>query len=92
MGAHYEKLGKVPAGSRWSEVSNCMIDMERMKIRCHCGATLVCQGFTNTCDCGRDYNMSGDLLADRSQWGEETGETVADILMVDSFDRNGGAW
>lgn len=38
-------------------------------------------GFTNTCEkCGRDYNMSGQLLAPRHMWGEETGEIAADIL------------
>lgn len=37
--------------------------------------------FTNTCECGADFNMEGALLADRSQWGEETGETAADILV-----------
>lgn len=30
--------------------------------------------FTNTCTCGRDYNSCGQLLADREQWGVETGE------------------
>lgn len=43
-------------------------------------------GFTNTCQCGLDYNGSGQLLAPREQWGEETGETVADILSVDALD------
>jgi hypothetical protein len=38
--------------------------------------------FTNTCDCGADYNMSGQLLAHRSQWGEETGESLSDILGI----------
>ena len=28
--------------------------------------------------CGRDYNSAGQQLADRSQWGEETGETAMD--------------
>jgi hypothetical protein len=28
--------------------------------------------------------MSGHLLAPREQWGEETGESVADILAADS--------
>lgn len=50
-------------------------------VRCRRHVTLA--GFTNTCDCGADYNGSGDLLASREQWGEETGETVADILMAD---------
>ena len=52
--------------------------------RCTCGRTVVLYGFTNTCECGRDYNMSGAELADRSQWGAETGENVADILQADS--------
>lgn len=47
---------------------------------CPCGSTVYLTGFTNTCDCGRDYNMSGQLLAPRSQWGEETGESIDDIL------------
>ena len=55
-----------------------------MWIECECGRGVECIGFTNTCDCGRDYNMSGELLAPRSQWGEETGESVADILAVDN--------
>lgn len=55
-------------------------------IRCACRREVELHGFTNACDCGRDYNMSGDLLAPRSQWGEETGESVADILSVDSCD------
>ncbi|UCC72023.1 MAG: hypothetical protein JSV86_16895 [Gemmatimonadota bacterium] len=48
-----------------------------------CGRHVTLAGFTNTCECGADYNMSGQRLADRSQWGEETGESVADILSVD---------
>lgn len=48
--------------------------------RCSCGCKVELDHFTNTCDgCGRDYNMSGQLLADRSQWGEETGESYCDI-------------
>jgi hypothetical protein len=50
-----------------------------------CGEWLVCGGFTNTCDrCGADYNMSGQWLADRSQWGEETGETADEILKAEA--------
>lgn len=40
----------------------------------HCGAEVVLGGFTNTCDCGVDYNSAGQELASREQWGEETGE------------------
>lgn len=56
-------------------------------VKCsRCGEEVYCRGFTNTCDCGADYNHAGQLLAPRSQWGEETGESVADILSVDSAD------
>ena len=52
-----------------------------VEIACDCGKTLACPDFTNTCDyCGRGYNWAGQLLASRSQWGEETGEIEADIL------------
>ena len=42
---------------------------------CSCGCEVILSNFTNTCDnCDSDYNMTGDLLAPRNQWGEETGE------------------
>lgn len=50
---------------------------------CTCGEVVTLRGFTNTCDCGRDYNMSGQELAPRAQWGEETGESASDILNYD---------
>jgi|CZKU01.1.fsa_nt_gi hypothetical protein len=49
-----------------------------------CGREVVLYGFTNACDCGADYNASGQLLAPRECWGEETGESLADILGVDA--------
>jgi hypothetical protein len=53
------------------------------EILCDCGDTVALYGFTNTCDsCNRDYNMSGQELAPRSQWGEDTGETLSDILRI----------
>jgi hypothetical protein len=49
--------------------------------RCSCGAEVVLDQFTNTCHrCGRDYNGRGSLLSDRSQWGEETGESWQDCI------------
>lgn len=51
---------------------------------CACRAKVYVPDFTNTCNCGRDYNSSGALLAQRSQWGEETGETAADILNAEA--------
>ena len=50
---------------------------------CHCGRHIYLDSFTNTCECGADYNSAGQELAPRSQWGEETGESVQDILDVD---------
>lgn len=60
--------------------------------RCVCGFALELERFTNTCRCGRDYNSSGQELAPRSQWGEDTSETVADILSIGHNDQseNGG--
>ena len=44
------------------------------QIKC-CDKWLSLSKFTNTCStCGSDYNGSGQLLASRDQWGEETGE------------------
>jgi hypothetical protein len=48
-----------------------------------CRRPVELAGFTNTCDCGVEYNGSGQELASREFWGEETGESVADILMAD---------
>jgi hypothetical protein len=51
--------------------------------KCVCGDHVELEHFTNTCGrCGRDYNSAGQELAPRSQWGEETGETAADILRL----------
>lgn len=58
------------------------VEVMRPVIRCHCGREVLCEGFTNTCECGADYNSAGQLLASRSQWGEETGENLADILNI----------
>lgn len=46
--------------------------------KCDCGRKVTLDSFTNTCDCGADYNMSGQCLAPREQWGEETGESWHD--------------
>lgn len=46
-----------------------------------CGTWLRCDRFTNTCHrCHTDYNANGVRLAPRECWGEETGETAADIV------------
>ena len=45
-----------------------------------CGCEVELAQFTNTCDCGADYNMSGQQLAPREQWGYETGEHWTDCI------------
>jgi hypothetical protein len=56
----------------------------KTQVQC-CGEWLDCHHFTNTCGaCRQDYNMNGQKLAPREQWGEETGESVEDILAVDA--------
>jgi hypothetical protein len=66
--------------------------VERYQVRCECQQWVLCSGFTNTCHtCDRDYGMNGYQLAPRSQWGEETGESVADILQADN-DYQDWAW
>lgn len=48
-----------------------------------CGESVTLDSYTNTCDnCGADYDMSGMMLAPRSQWGEETNEHLTDILSI----------
>jgi hypothetical protein len=58
----------------------------------HCNREVVLSGFTNTCECGLDYNSAGQQLAPRCQWGEETGESLADILSVDNMGDLGPNW
>lgn len=56
------------------------------EIKC-CNQWMYCGGFTNTCEkCGKDYNWNGSLLASRSFWGEETGESLSDILSINASD------
>ena len=52
--------------------------MKPAVIRCNCGAKLFLHSsWANECGCGREYNGSGQLLAPRAQWGEETGEVFS---------------
>lgn len=51
-------------------------------LKCDCGEEIYLDLFTNSCDCGRDYNRSGQLLSPRECWGEETGESLSEILNI----------
>lgn len=76
---------------RWERGDNGAITP--LIVRCNCGECLEGwrAGGDVSCDlCGREYNSSGQMLADRSQWGKETGEHPADIARAfaggDAFD------
>ena len=46
-----------------------------------CNRPVVLSRDAVSCEqCGRYYNLSGQALSDPSNWGEETGESTADIL------------
>tara|TARA_R110000824_G_scaffold243668_1_gene432396 strand:+ start:1166 stop:1462 length:297 start_codon:yes stop_codon:yes gene_type:complete len=47
--------------------------------RCYCNREIELSRWTNSCDCGREYNSAGQQLAAREQWGCETGEHPADV-------------
>ena len=45
-------------------------------VECDCGRHVKCNSsWANPCECGLEYNGSGQQLAPRSHWGEETGES-----------------
>ena len=78
-----ENLAKCRAGTAVPTIEKREWSWVEPRIgRCQCGAEVELEHFTNTCDCGRDYNMSGQELAPREQWGEETGESLSDILSI----------
>ncbi len=73
LSGEYAVTGPFPGKHEWSYVDPAIG-------KCSCGCEVELDRFTNTCDgCGRDYNSSGQLLAHRSQWGEETGESYCDL-------------
>ena len=48
-----------------------------------CGHQFELLAFTNTCSgCGKDFNQGGQGLAPRDQWGEDTGESLDEILEI----------
>jgi len=55
-------------------------EVERNVGLCPCGHKVELREYTNTCVCDKDYGFDGGLLAPRSQWGEETGESETDVL------------
>ena len=66
-----------------------MRTVQRSVIGCECGAEVLCAEFTNTCGrCGVDYNMSGQRLAPRDQWGAETGEHWADVAQITGYEED----
>jgi hypothetical protein len=48
-------------------------------VRCHTHVALWDSWATECHGCGTEYNGSGQRLAPREQWGEETGEDWRDL-------------
>lgn len=40
----------------------------RTVAHCHCGEKVLCDSFTNTCNCGQEFNRSAQPLKPRDQW------------------------
>jgi hypothetical protein len=59
----------------------CTVRPMRWKV-CSCGRRVDLHSFTNSCDCGAEFNSFGQPLSDRSQWGMETGEHPADVARI----------
>ena len=53
---------------------------------CSCGEMVTLVGLVNACECSVEYNNSGQRLAPRSQWGDDTGESISDILSTNHFE------
>lgn len=64
---HYEEDEHGNVINAWTEPTIC---------RCICGKEFeIYDPFATPCPvCNREYNGCGQMLAPRSQWGEETGE------------------
>ncbi len=73
-----ENLRKCLDGTYDVIVQGILENTQNFKIpalaRCECGQEFELTGDTVCPRCDREYNSSGQLLADRSLWGEETGE------------------
>jgi hypothetical protein len=56
--------------------------MQAAVYRCKCGGEIVCESpYGNDCNrCNGEFNQSGQRLAPREFWGEETGESYSDIV------------
>ena len=84
--ASWENYRECQAGT-----NNTVFEGIRKEINCwtrpaigicpRCGTEVMLSDNTNTCEgCQADYNFFGVRLAPQQYWGEETGETLANIL------------
>lgn len=77
---HYEDLTYSEALEICEEAGmNPNLCINKIRV-CSCGRDVMLIGFTNTCDCGKEYNMSGQELTLHEEWGSETGENYLDII------------
>ena len=54
---------------------------EPAELKCSCGCVVyLTMSLVNDCECGAQYNSSGQRLAPQSQWGDDTGESISEIM------------
>lgn len=75
----YESTDALLNEAQWvrePEIDNDGRLIHRGVVQCHCGNQVeLDNSWANECDrCGSEYNGSGQHLAPRGQWGEETDE------------------
>lgn len=79
---YYDLLsGKTAYTRKYVEEVKCCNKIPAVML-CHCGRHLdmVPDGAGAVdCECGRIFNLFGQELSPREEWGEETGESLADI-------------
>lgn len=63
-----EPIRYVTYYTEWGNKANAPV------IKCGCGKEVICDSFTNTCDCGQEYNFAGQALKPRDEWEEPLNE------------------
>lgn len=50
------------------------LEVQAPVVKCGCGQEVACDCFTNTCECGQEFNFAGQALRPRDQWEENEEE------------------
>ena len=71
----YDVVGPTPERLERSYMEDAVGECGHCQKEVYLSMSLV-----NPCECGRNYNASGQLLRHESQWGEDTGESISEIM------------